>query len=207
MKIDDLGTWPYWGNHVVHESIIQNIPPWPLTLWPNVSKTWNPLLPPRLALLCDAHQTGGLQSVADTRAACPPAAVWNAFWWMSCYSRSLTVVCVRRWVCQRVPGFSLAPGSVKMLPVDSGAGCPCRLALGCLQDSCLLSMRSRPPLFVKPAVSTPRHSGFSSVLHVWMMDLHLAASAWDGPGLAVQPAGLSGWYLCLLTFQPGPPCH
>ncbi len=25
--------------------------------------------------------------------------------------------------------------------------------------------------------------------------------------IVVQPAGLSGWYLCLLTFQPGPPCH
>ncbi|CAM4365674.1 unnamed protein product [Leuciscus chuanchicus] len=31
-----------------------------------------------------------------------------------------------------------------------------------------------------------------SVLAVWMMDLHLAASAWDAPGLGVQPAGLSG---------------
>lgn len=158
----------YWGNHVVHEYYVHYTEYSHVTLWQNVSKFWNPLLPPHLALLCDAHQTAGLQSVADTRAACPTAAVWNAFWWMSCYSRSLTLVCVRK-----VPGFSEAPGSVKMLPVSSGAGCPCRLALGCLQDSCLLSMRSRPPFFVKPAVSTPR------LLPVWMMDLHLGR-AWFG---------------------------
>lgn len=62
--------------------------------------------------------------------------------------------------CQRVPGSTLAPRSVKMLPVCSGRGCPYRLAFGCHQDSRLLWMRSRPPLFVKPALSTPRHSGY-----------------------------------------------
>lgn len=45
------------------------------------------------------------------------------------------------------------------------------------------------------------------MLVVRMMDLHLAASTWDAPRLGVEPAGLSGRYLCLLTFHPGPPCH
>ncbi|RXN05516.1 retinoic acid receptor alpha isoform X2 [Labeo rohita] len=41
--------------------------------------------------------------------------------------------------------------------------------------------------------STPSPAmDFFSVLPVWMMDLLLAASAWDAPGLGVQPAGLSG---------------